>query len=444
LKNIPIDKNTDKELKRDLEELKEELTNKFNVALTNPPFAVKYKKNKKEHLEILDQYEISKIEGTNNFYNTSRSNILFLERYKDLLDKGGKLFTIIDDTPLNGSSSAAKAYRRFIRKYFIIRAVVSLPKNTFINADTSPKISVLYLKKKETENEKQPTVFMAISKSVGHDSTGRESNDSDLDLINKYFDEFQEKGTIRELNEETQIFLVQPDELKDEINPYIYCPELKSIKKTLKKLKSLGKVNLVLGKNMPLIGNISGKEKQKIKHNILKYIALRDVTTDGNIIKSKSMEYKDMPTRAKKRLKKYDVIMSRNTGSLGKVAVIPGWLDGDFSSDGFLVFRTEDGKNALLLATILKSDLVQKQMFYAQRESIQPDIKEVTFKERVIIPYPTNTTIRNDLINNRDNVEKNRKQIKIFEEKNWNIFNDYTGWKPITKLTEDVNEENNE
>ena len=65
---------------------------------------------------------ISKIEGTNNFYNTSRSNILFLERYKDLLDKGGKLLTVIDDTPLNGSSQAAKAYRKFIRKYFIIKA----------------------------------------------------------------------------------------------------------------------------------------------------------------------------------------------------------------------------------------------------------------------------------------------------------------------------------
>ena len=265
-KNITIDKNTDKELKRDLEELKEELTNKFNVALTNPPFAVKYKKNKKEHLEILEQYEISKIEGTNNFYNTSRSNILFLERYKDLLDKGGKLLTVIDDTPLNGSSQAAKAYRKFIRKYFIIKAVISLPKNTFVNADTSPKVSILYLKKKETANE-----------SVGHDSTGRESNDSDLDLIKQYFDEFEEKGNIKELNGETQIFIAQSDELKDEINPYIYCPELKLIKKTLEKLKSSGKVNLVLGKNMPLVKNTIGKEREKIKHEILKYIALREL-----------------------------------------------------------------------------------------------------------------------------------------------------------------------
>ncbi len=443
-KNISIDKNTDKELKRDLEELKEELKNKFNVALTNPPFAIKYKGDKKEHLEILEQYEISRVEGTNKFYNTSRSNILFLERYKDLLDKGGKLFTIIDDTPLNGSSPAAKAYRKFIRKYFIIKAVISLPKNTFVNADTSPKISVLYLKKKETENERQPTVFMAISKSIGHDSTGRKSNDSDLDLIKQYFDEFEEKGTIKELNGETQIFLVQPNELKDEINPYIYCPELKSIKETLKKLNSSGKINLVLGKNMPLVGNIIGKEKEKIKHDILKYIALRDVTTDGGIIKSKILEYKAMPTRAKKRLKKYDVIMSRNAGSLGKVAVIPEWLDGDFCSDGFLVFRAENEKDALLLATILKSDLVQKQMFYAQRESIQPDIKETTFKQRIIIPYPNDSEIKRCLTDNMSNIQKERNKIKDLQEKNWDIFNIYTGWKPITRITEDLTEEDEE
>ncbi len=446
-KKMTIDDATEPELKRDLDELIKELTvlgdggNKFDVALTNPPFAVRYKKDDEKDVEILEQYEISYKEGTTKLYTTSRSNILFLERYKDLLKVGGKLVTIIDDTPLNGAGEAAKAYRRFIRKYFIIKAVISLPKNTFVNADTNPKVSVLYLTKKRSSTESQPAIFMAISKSVGHDTTGKSSNDSDLDLIEKYYKEFEERGTIAPLVSDTQIFLVNPDELQDEINPFIYCTELKNIKDTLKQLEQKGKIQLILGKKMPLVKNIHKDEAKRIKYDTFKYFALRDVSSDGTILSHKELEFENLPKRAQKRVKTFDVIMSRNAGSLGKIAVIPERLDGQFCSDGFLVFRMETRESAFLLASILRTDLVQKQMYYAQREAIQPDIKEKTFKERLVLPFPEEQSVIDRLVSGVDRAEAYREKIKEIQEEGWRRFNQYTGWEPVTKLQEESDNE---
>jgi len=51
--------------------------------------------------------------------------LLFAERYYDLLRVGGRWVTIIDDGIL--SSDAYKEFRDKIRKWFLIRAVISLP-----------------------------------------------------------------------------------------------------------------------------------------------------------------------------------------------------------------------------------------------------------------------------------------------------------------------------
>lgn len=441
-KKMPVEDDTEQELKRDLNELKRQLkTNelKFNVALTNPPFAVPYKKTDEKKREVLEQYEISYREGTKELYPTSRSNILFLERYRDLLDDTGRLLTIIDDTPLNGAGESARAYRRFIKKYFIIKAIISLPMNTFVNAGTNPKVSVLYLKKKRKEDETQPAIFMAISKSVGHDSAGRETDDSDLKLILNRFKDFEDTGKFSPVLSDTQIFLVEPENLVDELNPYIYCPELHKIKSNLKQLEKKGKITLVEGKNMPLVADITKDEAEKIKYEVFKYFALRDISKDGTIASYKTLEFADLPQRAKKRVRAYDVVMSRNAGSLGKIAIIPDWLNMQFCSDGFLVFRMGSKEKALLLASILRTDLVQKQMFYAQRESTQPDIKEKTFKARVSIPFPTDKKVIDEIVGRADSAESFRNKIKSMQDANWEAFNEYAEWKPISKIEYEEN-----
>ena len=111
-----------------------------------------------------------------------------------MLRPGGKLLTVIDESVLNteGQGKMMQKFRKWLREKFIVRAIISLPKNTFVNADAGVKTSVLYLTKRKNTTEEQPKVFMAISENVGHNDTGRITSEwGDLGEILKSFKKFQ-------------------------------------------------------------------------------------------------------------------------------------------------------------------------------------------------------------------------------------------------------------
>jgi type I restriction enzyme M protein len=179
-KQIKIERGIEEELREEAEEIKKLINEgmKWDVVLTNPPFSMKYERKKPDEKEILEEYEIAKKRESGDVRSSVKSNVLFLERYRDLLKPHGKLITVIDESVLN--TATEKEYRDFIRENFIIKAVISLPRNSFVNADTTVKTSILYLIKKENPSETQPDVFMAISKNIGHNDAGKktpESND---------------------------------------------------------------------------------------------------------------------------------------------------------------------------------------------------------------------------------------------------------------------------
>ena len=179
----------------EMKELKKKFNEglKFDVVLTNPPFAMKYERKDKDHERILKQYDIAYPKGRENsteIRSSLSSNVMFIERYSDLLDGGGKLLTIIDESVLNTDSKAP--FREYIRKHFIIKAIISLPKNAFVNADTGVKTSILYLKKRKSPDEEQPKVFMAISKNIGHNDAGKPTPKLyDLDNILEEYKKFE-------------------------------------------------------------------------------------------------------------------------------------------------------------------------------------------------------------------------------------------------------------
>jgi type I restriction enzyme M protein len=201
-KYMTIEKGLDKELERDISELKTELIKrqlKFHVVLTNPPFAMRYSVKDRDQKSILKQYDLAYDpigkDKTKKLRTSLRSSVMFIERYWELLQPHGKLLTIMDESVLNTKSN--EVFRDYIKEKFIIRAVVSLPQNTFVNAESGVKTSVLYLVKKTTDDEQQPKVFMAISRNVGHGDTGKETPEkSDLDSILEDFKKF-ESGEFR-------------------------------------------------------------------------------------------------------------------------------------------------------------------------------------------------------------------------------------------------------
>lgn len=162
------------------DELRSELLSKntrFSCVLSNPPFSMTYERKKPNELAILQDYALA-IDDSGKPRSSLRSSVMFLERYWDLLtdeesDLGpGRLITVMDDSILN--TLTAQSFREYILRKFILRAVISLPRNAFVKAQTTVKTSVIYLRKKTDEAEPQPEVFMAMCNNVGHSDSGKE------------------------------------------------------------------------------------------------------------------------------------------------------------------------------------------------------------------------------------------------------------------------------
>lgn len=116
--------------------------------------------------------------------------ILFLDRCLELLKPGGRLLIVLPDGVLCNSGD------KYVREYImgkkdeatgqfhggkaIVKAVISLPADTFKLAGTGAKTSILYLQKRHArpddttkfEDEPQTEVFMAVADTLGYEVKG--------------------------------------------------------------------------------------------------------------------------------------------------------------------------------------------------------------------------------------------------------------------------------
>jgi type I restriction enzyme M protein len=106
----------------------------------------------------------------------------FVDRNLQLLKPGGKLLIVVPDGLLSNAGD------RYIREYLmgvkdpetgqfhggkvIVKAVVSLPTQTFAISGTGAKTSFLYLQKKRHLAETQGPIFMAVAEHVGYIKKG--------------------------------------------------------------------------------------------------------------------------------------------------------------------------------------------------------------------------------------------------------------------------------
>jgi type I restriction enzyme M protein len=104
--------------------------------------------------------------------------VMFLERYSDLLKPGGRLISVVDDTLL--ASRDFDYVRDLIRERFIIRAIISLPGDTFRRAGSRVKTSVLVLEAKRHAADTQPSCFAFFSEALGVDDLTPRASDADI------------------------------------------------------------------------------------------------------------------------------------------------------------------------------------------------------------------------------------------------------------------------
>ena len=105
---------------------------RFNVIFSNPPFSVNTTVTKKE----LNKYFL---------FGDGKSENLFIERYYQLLQEGGRLGVVLPESTFDTTEHTY--IRLFLYKYFNIKAIVSLPQITF-EPYTTTKTSILFAQKK--------------------------------------------------------------------------------------------------------------------------------------------------------------------------------------------------------------------------------------------------------------------------------------------------------
>lgn len=173
----------------------------IDLILTNPPFG---KSVKTENILLDYQFghevKVFKTKGRppeKRPKNSQDSEVLFIEHYLRVLKPGGKLLIVLPDGVL--SNATAKPVRDYMREHAIIKAVISLPSETFASTGTSIPTNVVYLQKKRP-GDVQGDIFMARADYVGRRANGDPLKENDLPFILEKFREWQ-TGTL-ELPEE--------------------------------------------------------------------------------------------------------------------------------------------------------------------------------------------------------------------------------------------------
>ncbi|HOX84794.1 MAG TPA: N-6 DNA methylase [bacterium] len=94
---------------------------------------------------IASLFDLPTAKGTNKKVGNIKTEILFIERCLDLLKPGGRLGIVLPEGVFNNPSLAY--VREFCENRAFIRAVVSLPPETFVSSGASVKASLLFMQK---------------------------------------------------------------------------------------------------------------------------------------------------------------------------------------------------------------------------------------------------------------------------------------------------------
>ena len=149
----------------------------FDLILTNPPFG---KILGDEKTKIFSDFKLAEKIKSVPF------EIVAIERCYEFLKKGGKLAIVLPDGNL------ANAQTQFLRNWLLVnfklKAIVSLPPETFAPFGTTTKTSLCFFQKFSHESEKDidyNIVFYKID-NIGYDFTGRAINGNELPDAIKY------------------------------------------------------------------------------------------------------------------------------------------------------------------------------------------------------------------------------------------------------------------
>jgi type I restriction enzyme M protein len=184
---------------------------RFDIVLTNPPFGSNVEPSdvvRDEDVESSGEKEQQYLDEYGDLYRDAqarvraargapiaslfelprtssskvKTEVLFLERCLALLKPGGRMGIVLPEGILNNPSLAF--VRNFCEERAYLRAVVSLPPDTFVSSGATVKASLVFLQKFTTEEQSR---FLMV-KAEAHDET-RAAHASDIAKQSATFDQ---------------------------------------------------------------------------------------------------------------------------------------------------------------------------------------------------------------------------------------------------------------
>lgn len=320
-------------------ETTESLERKAQLILTNPPFGASFSG------PDLDGFAVAK--GSTRL----DSEVLFVERYLDWLAPGGVAVSIVPDSILTNKGAFARLRALLVGKADV-EAVISLPSVAFAAAGTSTKTSVLVLRRHALAQSNSRGTFFAIADHVGFEVVTRSGQRrrtrtaaNDLDQIAADFVQAQ-----RHVSGKPGI---GTSDLRWDAGYHAELP------KASRQLAEAEGATVPVSELADLVTDRVAPGRNS--NDEFCYIEISDVDPRTGLIDYKLMSATEAPSRARKRVRAGDVLVSTVRPERGAIGVVPEHLDGAICSTGFAVLRPHLIASHAL-AWLLKTDFVRHQM----------------------------------------------------------------------------------
>lgn len=395
--------------KTELRGIYEQMEGFFTVALTNPPFAKAYKagseseeKETNTNDRILKQYHLTTWpDGKSK--KSLKSSLMFYERYSELLQRGGRLISVIDDGLLSGSENAW--FRNFLREKFMIQAVVSLPGDAFQRSKARVKTSIIVLVKKRSEDEDQPSVFMYPCRFVGLDDPSRQrALSSDAKMRGSAKQEITE--VIKEYQKfcdgyGNKHFIVAPEKVIDRLDvKHCLMNSGMSVSKWKKNgLKVVQLRDLVEPKTFTEAEIIISSEFD----STVQYLRVR---YDGGADIGDEVDPSETTYQYMYRVRQGDIVISNIAATYGSVALVDEITDGCVVTNEYTVLSVKPPYDNFVVWTLLRSKEVRADMLLIATGANRTRVKWENISG-IMVPYPSNANDIASKLREFDLKEKN-------------------------------------
>ena len=337
-KALPVEERWSAEKKKEVEELRKLLTQEGGCAdliLTNPPFSKSYESKHEPDKKVLSGYELARLKPDSTKLKPAvKSNVLFLERYYDFLKPGGRVVAVVDDSVLGGNDY--REVRAYLRRKFVVEAVVSLPGDAFQRSLARVKTSLIALRKKDP-GEEQAACFMYYCNHIGLDDSprqrslpsdrlAREKAAKEIAHVAELWRSFRAGGRLAS-------WMVAGDKLTDRLDVKSCLPQPRRL---LAQWKRAGRETHLLREIVTVFDEDSLPDGDVIETGeSSEVVTFLRVRYDGVAEAGEEKATTDVEYELLFRVHANDIVISHINAVHGAIAVVPPELDGPMARMGW-------------------------------------------------------------------------------------------------------------